>query len=60
MNMITRQGAWRAGALLLLVAFATIAGSLAQPAPVLGRASYALDFEAPLSKQWQVDPIYVI
>jgi hypothetical protein len=59
--MITRQGAWRAGALLLLlVAIATITGSLAQPAAVLGRASYALDFEAPLSKQWQVHPLYVM
>ena len=57
--MVTGPGPWRAKALLLLVAIATIAGSRAQPALVLGRASYALDFEAPLSKQWQVDPIYV-
>ncbi len=55
--MITRPGALRAGALLLLVAIATISLSLAQP--VVGRAGYALDFDAPLSQQFQVDPTCV-
>jgi hypothetical protein len=33
------------------------AGSFAQPAPVIGRAGYALNFNAPEATQWNVSSV---
>jgi len=35
----------------------SVAGSFAQPAPVIGRAGYALNFNAPEATQWNVSSV---
>ena len=41
-------------ATLVFVLLTRVAASLAQPTPIIGRAGYALEFNAPQSRQWLV------